>query len=217
MCALNHSMPLPTLSLHNKPGCYSLMALKTPTPNSNSSTTSFSKSNNGNTNAKKYSLEWIQIKWWPMLQNSQTLCQTDLVHLHHHHYLTTPKPAMHQHGSSPIDVMVRHPLLAMALAHTWVLPFGIPPLVKGNHCLLGLDIYPNILLVEPLPIYPNLPWDINSWHTQNVQKFCMHAINYCNKHQLADGIDTFMACKSLTPHSLKELNNKLIIHSQKSL
>jgi len=59
--------------------------------------------------------------------------KTDLIDLHHHCYPARPKPATYQRGSTPIDVMLGSPLLATALTHAWMLPFGDPPMIKGDH------------------------------------------------------------------------------------
>jgi len=65
--------------------------------------------------------------------------ETDLIDLHHHRYLMRAKPATYQRGSNPIDIMLGSPLLARALSQAWILPFGNPPMIKGDHCLMGLD------------------------------------------------------------------------------
>jgi len=64
---------------------------------------------------------------------------TDLIDLHQHRFPAQPKPATHQRGSHPIDMMIGSPLLATALQYAWILPFGEPAMIKGDHWLLGLD------------------------------------------------------------------------------
>jgi len=71
--------------------------------------------------------------------------ETDLIDLHNHRYPAKPKPATHQQGLQPIDLIIGSSLLASALMNAWILPFGDPPLIKGDHCLLGLDFHPDIL------------------------------------------------------------------------
>jgi len=68
--------------------------------------------------------------------------ETDLINLYHHRHPAKSKLATHQCGSHPIDMMLGSPMLAMALQHAWILPFGEPALIKGDHCLLGLDFPP---------------------------------------------------------------------------
>jgi len=52
------------------------------------------------------------------------LMETNLVDLPHYWYPAHSKPAMHQRGSTPIDMMLGSQLLSSALQYTWVLPFG---------------------------------------------------------------------------------------------
>jgi len=59
--------------------------------------------------------------------------KTDLIDLHHHRHPMQSKPAIHQRGSHPIDLMLGSPILANALTHAWILPFGDPPMIKGDH------------------------------------------------------------------------------------
>jgi len=59
--------------------------------------------------------------------------ETDLIDLHCHCFPVTPKPTTHQQGSDPIVMMIGSPLLALALIHAWILLFGEPHLIKGDH------------------------------------------------------------------------------------
>jgi len=52
--------------------------------------------------------------------------KTGLIDLHAHRYPAMRKPAMHQRGSSPIDVLVGTQLLFDALHYAWILPFHMP-------------------------------------------------------------------------------------------
>jgi len=71
--------------------------------------------------------------------------ETNLIDLHHHQYPMSKKSATHQRGSSPIDMIIGTKLFVMTLTATWMLPFSNPPLIKGNHCMLGVDFHPGIL------------------------------------------------------------------------
>jgi len=111
---------------------------------------------------------------------------TGLINLHAHHHPATHKPVTHQWGSS-IDVIVGTQLFANPLLAAWILPFGLPALIKGNHRLLGLDFDPDILFgTKPAKPAPGLIWGINSKHEQHVVKFCKAAITHCNNHHLAE-------------------------------
>jgi len=69
----------------------------------------------------------------PHSQIARIFDDTDLIDLHHHRFPALEKPATHQRGSSPINIMLGSPLLAAALQHAWILPFGKPALIKGDH------------------------------------------------------------------------------------
>jgi len=81
----------------------------------------------------------------PQSKIARIFRETDLLDLHHHRYPAVKKPATHQRGSYPIDIMLGSRLLSMALIHAWMHPFGNPHLIKGDHRLLGLDFSPDIL------------------------------------------------------------------------
>jgi len=66
--------------------------------------------------------------------------ETDLVDLHYHHHPALRKPVTHQQGSKAIDLIVGSPLVASALLHAWIHPFGDPVQIKGDHRLLGIDL-----------------------------------------------------------------------------
>jgi len=63
------------------------------------------------------------------LKSSISWCfaEMDLIDLHHHHYLACKKPATHQWGSFPIDLLVGSLLLMTSVSYVWMLPFGTPP------------------------------------------------------------------------------------------
>jgi len=44
--------------------------------------------------------------------------------------------------------------MAQAVQRAWILPFGLPPLIKGDHCLLGLDLTLTPCLGIPRPRRP---------------------------------------------------------------
>jgi len=71
----------------------------------------------------------------------------------------------HQHGRHLVDLMIGSLLFAMALIHACILPFGVPALIKGDHCLLGLDFDPDTLFGNPPsdPAAPNTQ-GVNSQH-----------------------------------------------------
>jgi len=104
--------------------------------------------------------------------------------------------------------MAGSPLLASALAHAWILPFGKPPLIKGNHCLLGLDFYPNILFSsQPATPSMGLLHRINSRHKQHAHQYCKCVVAQCNKHHLAEQTAALLATDQFTEQAAKELES----------
>jgi len=99
--------------------------------------------------------------------------ETDLVDLHYHKYLGLRKPASQQHGSKAIHLIAGSPQVAEAIVHAWICPFGKPVAIKGDHCLLGVNLNPEILfgnaLAQPAQISSR---GINSHHELKVTKFC---------------------------------------------
>jgi len=131
--------------------------------------------------------------------------EADLIDLHHNRYPAQPKPATHQCGSHPIDIMAGTPLCAMALQHTWILPFGMPPMIKGDHHLLGLDFDMDILFGSlPNPMSA-IPRGVNSNHKLQILKFCKETIADCNKYQIAECIDDLKQKQHLSDKDLDEL------------
>ncbi len=85
---------------------------------------------------------------------SRIFAETDLIDLHNHRHPAQPKPATHQRGTNPIDMIIGSTLFAAALTAAWILPFGDPPLIKGDHRLLGADFHPGILFGTEPPTPP---------------------------------------------------------------
>jgi len=91
--------------------------------------------------------------------------ETDLIDLHTHCYLATHKPATHQCGHCPIDLIARTPHCASAVRHAWMLPFSMPPMIKGDHRLLGINFDMDLLFGNsPTNPMPTTPWGVNSKH-----------------------------------------------------
>ena len=96
--------------------------------------------------------------------------------------------------------------MAQALKRAWILPFGLPPLIKGDHRLLGLDFDPDTLFGNsPATPAPALIRGVNSKHELHVKKFCIDTVNECNKHQISERIATLMQKPHLSNADLQEL------------
>jgi len=144
----------------------------------------------------------------PRSKIMRLMAETDLIDLHHHRYPSCAKPATHQRGSHPIDLILGSPRLASALVHAWILPFGEPPLIKGDHRLLGLDFHADILFgSQPNQPSPGLLRGINSRHEEHVHTFSKRVVKQCNRHQLAERTAALLDKHTLSETDLEELEH----------
>jgi len=142
----------------------------------------------------------------PHSQITHLFTETGLIDLHNHWHPAMCKLATHQHGSAPINILTGTKLLADALCYTWMLPFGMPALIKGDHCLLGINFDPDILFGnKPATLAPSLVCGVNSNHEQHVTKFCIDPIDQCNQHQLGEHIDELIYLLTLSEADIQEL------------
>jgi len=109
----------------------------------------------------------------PQSDVSKLFTETDLVDLHHHQHPGLRKLPTHQWGSQAIDLIAGSPLVASAMLHAWMHPFGKPATIKGDHRLLGIDINPEVLFgTAECTTYQQPAHGTNSQHNQKVTKFC---------------------------------------------
>ncbi len=142
----------------------------------------------------------------PNSQMARLFNKTNLIDLHHHCLPAQRKPATYQRGSSPIDIMLGSPLLAAALQYAWILPFGKPTLIKGDHCLLGVDFSPSILFGSTTDTPSTLLLcGVNSKNDMQVAHFCKHVIRQCNNHRLDSRIQDLLAKPYLACEDIREL------------
>jgi len=64
-------------------------------------------------------------------------------------------PATYAHGSCTIDYCLGTPGFANALKATWMLPFGLPPTLSGNHCTLRLEFDHDICFGQKVSVLMN--------------------------------------------------------------
>jgi len=154
---------------------------------------------------------------------TQLFTETRLIDLHNHRHPTLRKPATHNHGSAPIDIMAGTQLLADAIHYAWILPFGMPALIKGDHRLLGIDFDPDILFgTKPATPAPSLLCGVNSNNELHIKKFCTTAIEQCTRHNLGDRIDALMHLPMLHETDIRELElidstlTKILTHADQS-
>jgi len=101
----------------------------------------------------------------PQSDISRLFTEMDLVDLHFHWYPALKKPATHQRGSKAIDLIAGSPLVASALLHAWMHPFGDPVMIKGDHRLLGIGLDPEVLFGNAkLTLYQQPTCGTNSRH-----------------------------------------------------
>jgi len=77
--------------------------------------------------------------------------ETALINLHHHRHPQTPSPATYNRGSQTIDYCLGTKGFTQALTGTWMLPFGLPSTLSGNHQTMGIEFDHNILFGHKLP------------------------------------------------------------------
>jgi len=98
------------------------------------------------------------------------------------------------------------PLPASALKNAWVLPFGEPSLIKGDHRLLGADFSPTILFGSTTETpSPGLLCGINSKNDQHMQKYCKQVVECCNHYHLDERMAALMSKLTLLDEDLTEL------------
>jgi len=142
----------------------------------------------------------------PRSKITRLFTETGLIDLHNYRHPAKRKPATHQRGSAPIDIIAGTQLLAAALQSAWILPFGIPALIKGDHRLLGVDFDTDILFGnKPANPAKNLLRGVNSNNEQLVTKFCKDAITQCNLHRLGERMDRLTTTQLFTNTEILEL------------
>jgi len=144
----------------------------------------------------------------PRSDISRLFTETNMIDLHHHCHPALQQPATHQRGSHAIDLIAGSPLVASALLHAWMHPFGNPVLIKGDHRLLGIDLDPDVLFGNAnfTPYHTQIR-GTNSCHPQKVPKFCKRVVDQCNQYQLAERIAELQTLKNIEPHHFDKLED----------
>ncbi len=79
------------------------------------------------------------------------LAATKLIDLHQYRFPSRPTPATHNRGTKTIDYCLGSPGFAEALTGAWMLPFGLPPTLTGDHRTLGLEFDHDVLFGLKIP------------------------------------------------------------------
>jgi len=111
--------------------------------------------------------------------------ETDLIDLHRYRHPHLQPPATHNRGRLTIDYCLGTPGFARALTAAWMLPFGLPVTLSGNHQTLGLEFNHDILFgVKNPPMTPYFHRGIYSTAYTTVRKFNDVVAQECAKHNL---------------------------------
>jgi len=98
--------------------------------------------------------------------------ETVLIDLHQYRHPNTPSPATYNRGRQTIDYCLGTQGFAQALKAAWMLPFGLPPTLTGDHRTLGLEFDHGVLFGRKLPpTVPSAHQGIFSTAYSTVRKF----------------------------------------------
>jgi len=110
----------------------------------------------------------------PIQELGPLLAGTDLVDAHAHAHPHTPRPATYHRGTRPIDIFLASPRFISAITKAYILPFGQPVTMPGDHRTLGIDFDTKILFGNHEP--PTLRYaqqqGVNSNAIPTVHHFC---------------------------------------------
>jgi len=71
--------------------------------------------------------------------------EANLINLHWYHHPQLPQPATYSQGHITIDYCLGTNGFAAVLTRAWMLPFGLPTALSGDHRTMGLEFDHNIL------------------------------------------------------------------------
>ena len=113
---------------------------------------------------------------------------TNLINLHSYRFPNVPTPATHNRGSKTIDYCLGTQGFAQELTCAWILPFGLPLTLTGDHRTLGLEFDHDILFGHKIPRQ-----DIGYQHSvysnayPTVRQFNDTVASACEKQHLFQG------------------------------
>jgi len=93
----------------------------------------------------------------PEIGYGKLLHSTSLIDLHQYRHPQQQTPATHNQGSLTIDACIGTQLFTDALIGSWILPFGLPETIQGDHRMLGLDFDQDILFGNKIPLPQTSP------------------------------------------------------------
>jgi len=87
----------------------------------------------------------------PLKDLGQLLAKKDLIDIHATKFPQQPRPATHQRGTRPIDVIFASTRFVDATTAAYILPFGVLITMPGDHRTLGIDLDTQILFGNKSP------------------------------------------------------------------
>ncbi len=121
----------------------------------------------------------------PKTGYGKLLNKTGLVDLHRYRHPHTATPATHNCGSLTIDVCIGSQLFIDALVGAWMLPFGEPSMIPGDHRMLGLDFDHDALFGNKIPAPdPVITRGVYSNDMPTVREFNDRVAEECEAAQL---------------------------------
>ncbi len=113
--------------------------------------------------------------------------ETELIDLHQHRHPNTPSLATYNRGRLTIDYCLGTKGFAQALTAAWMLPFGLPPTLPGDHRTLGLEFDHDVLFGQKIPQSAHSPQrGIFSTAYPTVRKFNDMVATACAQMKLYD-------------------------------
>jgi len=99
--------------------------------------------------------------------------ETALINLHRYRHPQLHPPATHNRGWLTIDYCLGTPGFVRALMVVWMLPFGLPVMLSGDHQTLGLEFDHDILFgIKNPPLMTSFQWGIYSMAYMTLCKLC---------------------------------------------
>jgi len=134
------------------------------------------------------------------------LNNTGLVDLHRHQHPHTVTPATHNRGSLTIDACLGSQLFIDALVGAWMMPFGEPHMINGDHRMLGLDFDHDILFGNKIPVPdPVITRGVYSNDMPTVREFNDRVAEECEAAQLFKRTHKLFCQYTLSPADHSEL------------
>jgi len=144
----------------------------------------------------------------PLKDLGQLLAEKDLIDIHATKFPQQPRPATHQRGTRPIDVIFVSTRFVDATTVAYILPFGVPITMPGDHRTLGIDLDTQILFgnKSPPPTRFQQVRGVQSNAIPTVQRFCDLTVQGWEKFNIVERIAPLKKLNEFTQHDHKLLD-----------